>query len=459
MGYTMKYPVDKKMVAEHLAGMCKFPTRTHRLEEMIDFKPFDDMHEYMKEIFPLIHEKLEWEIVGRDALLYHWKGTGKSGKNPILFMAHQDVVPEGDPAAWKYPPYAGTIDENGRIWGRGAGDSKGNIVPEMEAVEYLLSIGYTPDVDIYLAYGYNEEVGSGLKEKSAACMIMRTLEKRGVRLEGVLDEGGGVQKGENFGITTANVATMGICEKGYADFEISRKDAGGHSSAPEPGGALTYVANAILGIENNPYPLRLSPAVAEKFRILSQFMSDPEQKRIFSDLEKNWAEAEPIIAKDRKLRPYFHTTMAISMARGSAQANVLPEYASVTVNCRILAPDTVDSVRAHIQSVIPEGMEITLQKGCDPSDISVWDSEFRHNVIEVAQTFDEKPIIPVPDMVVGGTDAKYFNVISDNVYRFIGFAAVGESGGAHVVDEYMDTDKVASAVDFFIDLIKKYEAK
>lgn len=49
---------------------------------------------------------------------------GNGGGSSVMLNCHLDVVDEGDPSKWKYPPYSGTIAE-GRIWGRGASDTKG----------------------------------------------------------------------------------------------------------------------------------------------------------------------------------------------------------------------------------------------------------------------------------------------------------------------------------------------
>lgn len=56
---------------------------------------------------------------------------GKPGKNKKLLAidAHIDTVGIGDPAEWKFNPYKGKL-ENGKVWGRGAGDQKG-AVPAM----------------------------------------------------------------------------------------------------------------------------------------------------------------------------------------------------------------------------------------------------------------------------------------------------------------------------------------
>ncbi len=126
----------------------------------------------------MVHKHLTLEHTGQAGLLYHWKGTGKSGAAPLLLMAHQDVVPEGDLEKWTYPPYSGTIAD-GKIWGRGSSDCKSNLIGQLEAVEALLEKGYEPDYDLYLSYGYMEEVAGGK-------IPAETLRGTGIRFGAVL---------------------------------------------------------------------------------------------------------------------------------------------------------------------------------------------------------------------------------------------------------------------------------
>ncbi|HEU5017215.1 MAG TPA: succinyl-diaminopimelate desuccinylase [Pseudolabrys sp.] len=51
----------------------------------------------------------------------------------LMFAGHTDVVPPGDEAAWRHPPFAGEID-GGDLYGRGAVDMKGNIACAVAAV-------------------------------------------------------------------------------------------------------------------------------------------------------------------------------------------------------------------------------------------------------------------------------------------------------------------------------------
>ena len=88
------YPAfDGMTIAEHLAGMVRFATIANHDESLVDKTQFDGLHKYLEETYPLTHAKLEKQIIGKRTLFYRWAGNGKSGKKPLLFMAHQDVVP------------------------------------------------------------------------------------------------------------------------------------------------------------------------------------------------------------------------------------------------------------------------------------------------------------------------------------------------------------------------------
>ena len=49
-----------------------------------------------------------------------------AGAPHLTFAGHTDVVPPGDEALWRFPPFAAQVAE-GKLWGRGAADMKGGI--------------------------------------------------------------------------------------------------------------------------------------------------------------------------------------------------------------------------------------------------------------------------------------------------------------------------------------------
>ena len=444
------YTIDPAKCLEHLKGMVMIPTVSNANPDLQDFTKFDQLHAYLEQSYPLVHKTLKREIIGRAGLLYTWKGTGKSSQHPLLLAAHQDVVPEGDHALWTYAPYSGTVAD-GKLWGRGTTDSKNNIMAILDAAEALIASGFQPDYDIYFAFGCNEEVMGG--SRPSAREISETLEARGVRLGCVIDECGGCGTGEAFGID-GTICNITIAEKGYADYEFIKRDKGGHSSTPAPNGALLSIAKTILALEEHPFPNHVIPVIKEKFKVLAPFM-EGEKARIFSDVEANWEEVLPYLAEDRKLAAMFHTTVALSMTHGSAQANILPEVASLIVNTRPLPGDSLEYIEKTFRDIIPEDVEVHLLKGGEASPVSLTDS---HPARLLRKMSEERypGCTTIYDCMLGGTDARYYYTICDCVYRFSSFYHTPEWGPAHCVNECIPIDCLAGGAEFFAEYMTRY---
>ena len=440
--------LDNDLYVKHLQGMVKYPTVSSVDPEKIDTEAYLAFHKYLEETYPLVHKTMTKEIFGKVGLLYHWKGTGKSGKLPLMLTAHQDVVPEGDHGMWKYPPYEGVIAE-GCLWGRGTTDSKCNIQAYMDALEALIADGFVPDYDIYLGFGYNEEIMGG--PGAAGAILSAELKKRGIELGLEIDECGGVM--EEGGKLVAQIYPS---EKGYADFEFSMKDPGGHSAQPGEHSSLGIIGKTACILEENIHPQRLIGPAIEQMKAMAPFM-EGELAELFKDPEANWETLKPIMAKDRAYNAMTRTTTAVTMAKGSDQANILPERSWLVINNRLLTGDTLESLQKFYESIVPEGVEVKLLKGHNmPTESSIDTVGYR-----LIQSIMEKKypgITMMPSMLLGGTDARYYCDIcpTHSVYRFTGLRYNGKWGGAHQVNERIDTEILADNVEFYVELLKGY---
>ena len=139
--------------ARKLSAMVKCETVSVPGEDQRD--KFLAFHQVLEELFPLVHQRLEkTEIDGN--LLYYWKG--ERSDRPLVLMSHQDVVPaEGK---WEHEPFSGDIAD-GKVWGRGASDTKCSVMAFFQAAEELLAAGYVPPQDVYLSSSCNEEIDGG----------------------------------------------------------------------------------------------------------------------------------------------------------------------------------------------------------------------------------------------------------------------------------------------------------
>ena len=165
--------------AEKLSKMVQKETISDRADPTVE--KFREFHTLLEELFPTVFAKCEKvEIDGN--LLLKWKG--KSDKDPILLMSHMDVVEAG--GEWKYPPFSGTIAE-GKVWGRGAADTKCSLMAFLQAAEEMMAEDFTPACDVYLASSCTEEIGG-----TGAPKLAGWLKEHGVHLFMLCDEGGSI---------------------------------------------------------------------------------------------------------------------------------------------------------------------------------------------------------------------------------------------------------------------------
>jgi succinyl-diaminopimelate desuccinylase len=79
------------------------------------------------------------------------------GRPSLVLCAHTDTVPFGDLTQWKHAPLDADI-EDGRLWGRGATDDKGNLAAMISALIGIQRAGIRLSSPVVLAAVCDEEV-------------------------------------------------------------------------------------------------------------------------------------------------------------------------------------------------------------------------------------------------------------------------------------------------------------
>ncbi len=88
---------------------------------------------------------------------------GRAPGRTLMFEAHTDVVTEGDPGEWTYPPFGGELHD-GRVYGRGACDTQGNLAAALVAAKALKRAGTPFNGRVLLGIPVDEEgMMSGIK--------------------------------------------------------------------------------------------------------------------------------------------------------------------------------------------------------------------------------------------------------------------------------------------------------
>jgi succinyl-diaminopimelate desuccinylase len=89
-----------------------------------------------------------------------------SKKPNLVFAGHTDVVPPGDEAAWRHPPFAGEISGD-RLYGRGAVDMKGGIA-------------------CFVAAALDHVAANGGEPKAGSILLLITGDEEGVAVNGTV---------------------------------------------------------------------------------------------------------------------------------------------------------------------------------------------------------------------------------------------------------------------------------
>ena len=439
--------VDLDRYINNLSKAIQIPTICNVDESVVDWSKFDEFHAFLKEAYPLIHEKLELQVISTRSLMYNWKSEHPE-KEPICLLAHQDVVPvtPGTEDDWEHGPFSGDVAD-GFVWGRGALDIKNHLIAVMEAVETLLEEGYVPERDIYLCFGHNEEVMAEGEACGATCM-MQWFKDRGIRLDSVIDEGGAILSVKVDKVIDGHLAGVGIAEKGHVDFEISVNAKGGHSSQPPKHSALGQLSRIVCNLENHQFKAKLTPQLTSLFTEIGKNTTYPVRC-----IASNLPILKPIITEICSNIPpvasMMRTTTAITMANGSPAPNVLPQKASVVANFRIMPGQTVEDVEAHIRKYAGPKAEVKLLGGKNPSKISPTDSRAFNVISKICKSMDPKAIV-APYLVMGGTDARQYEDVCDNIYRYSPFLmTTGLLLTTHGTNERIPVSSLEDGVAFF----------
>jgi len=447
--------------AEKLAEAIRVPTISRLETDQTDWAAFSHFQDLLRTQFPLVHQKCDKTVISGYSLLYclksshpEWKEKSDhpepSGK-PVLITAHMDVVPveDGTEDAWTQPPFSGKI-KDGIVWGRGTLDTKVHLIGALEALERLLGKGFSPARDIYMAFGHDEE----LNGQQGARGIAEYLKNQGLEFDFVLDEGGCVVKNVIAGIDQP-IALVGIGEKGYANIRLSVTKDGGHSSMPAPHTSLGILAKAICRLEDHPFKPRLTaPTRAFLMRI------GPYMKGVNRVILANLWLFKPVFihvfSKTNSGSALLRTTIAVTMAQGSPAPNIIPQKSSAVVNSRILPGEDGEKLMDHFRKTL-KGLPVDMKPIHldNPSRLSTCDSNAFHSIETLIEEFCPGAIV-APYLVMASTDAKKYECVSENIFRFSPYVIDNEElGKIHGTDENISVANVNRCIDFFIALFER----
>ena len=430
--------------AEILSKLIRVETISSR--ENQDIAKFLEFHKVLRETFPNLFNTAQCEVFD-GSLLLKWKGTDPSLK-PILLMNHHDVVEAS--GEWTHPAFSGEIAD-GRVWGRGTLDTKGGLAMMLQAAEELIKEGFTPKRDTYFVSACTEEIGG-----EGGDAISLALQERNIEFYMVLDEGGMI-KYDPIGGAEGTFAMIGVGEKGCVDLKFIAKSNGGHASAPGKNTPLVRLAKFMVEAEKAEcFEVKMSDTVKET---LSRFA--PSMSGVMKLACGNVNAFEPVLKKVMPMispsgAALLRTTLAFTMSKGSEGTNVIPQEAWVVGNMRFShhqgKKSSIDAITALAKKYDVE--TVITDDGIESGITDFKGEAFKFIEKAVNSVFPDYK--PVPYIMNAATDSRYFNRVCENCLRFVPFKIDDQQlDSIHGIDENVDIDTLAPAVDFYRYVIKE----
>lgn len=336
---------------------------------------------------------VEWHepMAGRPNLV----ATIGSGAPNLVLSGHLDEFPAG--AGWTRPPFSGAIEE-GRIWGRGAGDMKAGLAVALTVASLVRELEVPLTGRLTLAFASDEEtggqwgtqwlLGNVAAVRGDACLI-----------------------GESSGTWSA-----GIGEKGVLWMRLRSHGVSGHAAYQQGVSAVTVMRAALASVE------RMHGRKARGDKAVARVIA-----RQRSAAERRWGRGTGRLAD----------TLAVSVGtlQGGGQVNLIPEAAMAEVDFRLPPGLTTGSVekeaRRRINQAARSRVEVVAFNQCDPYVTSP-DAALVKLVLDNAKALNRRTVLPV--VRLGYTDGRFFR--RAGIPTVVYGPAVHNMGGP---DEYIET--------------------
>ena len=355
---------------------------------------------YLREV--LAASGIESELTGpepsRKSIIARVRGAG--AKPPLLLLSHLDVVP-ADPASWTHPPFAAE-EADGFIWGRGAIDMKMMTAMETAILCEIAENGTGLERDIILAATAGEEEGG---EPGLGWIAENAFDK--IEAEYALSEVGGF----SLKAGRKRLYPVMVSEKGFCWLKIRFPGTPGHGSLPRDDHALRHAATGIARLLDRGFPLQVVEPVGSFLRSMADGESFPRSMVLRGvatpPLTAAMIRLVPAgILRDR-MESLLRNTANPTMLNSGTVRNMMPEYADLTVDCRILPGTSVRGFTDEVSRALGDGCRVEIENSSEPQRVTGAE-EMIGLLDDVIRRHDTAGEV-VPYMITGFTDGRHIN--------------------------------------------------
>ena len=298
---------------------------------------------------------------GRHPLvLGEWMGAGEAAPT-VLVYCHYDVQPAEIEDGWDTNPFEPT-QRDGKIYARGATDSKVHVMAQLKAAECMLAADQKPPVNIKLVFEGEEESGSET--------IIAFTEKHADRLKTdvcVISDGGSIAR---------DVPSLAYALRGIVSLELHVTGPVKDLHSGHFGGNVHNPAQAVAEIvaklhdENGTITVpgfydNVLPVEDEERAVLDRISPwiEAEWKAI-ANAPQPWGESEYTLYERAGARPTLEINGIAGGYTGDGVKTVLPARAMAKISCRLVPnqdPDRIlNLLRDYVAEIAPPTVKVEI---------------------------------------------------------------------------------------------------
>jgi acetylornithine deacetylase/succinyl-diaminopimelate desuccinylase-like protein len=374
--------------------------------------------------------------------------SGRVAEPGLLLYGHVDVVTTRD-QQWSRPPFGGEIAD-GFLWGRGALDMKGGVAMLVSAFLRAreLELGH----DVLLAVLADEEAGGVVGARFL-------VEERPELFAGVTHALG------EFGAASLSVAgrrfyPIQVAEKQICTLRATLRGPGGHGSVPVRGRTPGLLGDVLRTLDRRQPPVRITPVARSFIEAVASELPRPQAMLMRSLLKP--AVAERLLPRLPRafaaLGAMLRNTVSATVIRAGEKENVIPAAAELTLDGRLLPGCEPDGLIREVHALTGNKLELEVLH-YDPMP---GDSDLTHyeTLAEVLRGFDPEGI-PVPTLLVGVTDGRFFKRLRIQTYGFLPMRLPPElalTDLIHAADERIPADTLDRGADAILEAVRRIAA-
>lgn len=375
---------------------------------------------------------------------------GQGLRPPLLMYGHADVVTT-EHQNWMYPPFEGVL-RDGCVWGRGALDMKGALAMMICAMLKLKREGTVPQGDIILCIVSDEEDGG----VNGARYLVENHPELFSEVRHAIGEIGGF----TMRIGGKKFYPIMVAEKQRCVIKATIRGQGGHGSLPARDGAMAGLGALLCKLNKKRLPVHVTPPVKLMLDALSSKLPFPAGAML--GMLRNPTMADGVLdmmgGKGRVFDPILHNTVNATIVKGGSKINVIPSELEVYFDGRILPGYGPQDIIAELGEIAGNDLELELllyDKGPERLDMSLFET-----LSQIIKD-EEKDGIPVPFVVSGVTDARFFARLGIQTYGFTPMLLGDDmdfSRLLHNADERVPVRALEFGTEAIHRLIKRYRA-